>query len=620
MSEHQKEALMSGNEAIARGAVEAGVGFCASYPGTPSTEITEELMREATKTGELCVEWSINEKVALEAAAAASWAGVPALCPMKSLGLNVASDFLLNVNLTGTGPGGLVIVVCDDPLGHSSSNEQDSRFYAKAAQVPLLEPSSYQDAKDIIVFAFQISKQFQVPVIVRSTTRLSHSRGLVRLGKIPKKHQQAERIPKGLFNVPSPAKKHAELISKLQKITALYDESKWNRIAADEDADTLIISSGVSTRYVEEAITNLQPVKASALGLVTVYPLPEKTIADALARYKNVAFFEENSPFIEDEVRAFATAVGSNASLLGIRTGDGQEGGETSTDRALEFLSRDDILGPHQGDFSKPPAKSSLLSKRDLTFCAGCTHRNFYYAVKLLRKRMRGNLCVAGDIGCYSLGVFYDEAMNTMHAMGSGIGVASGLGQLQRFGFNQKVLAVAGDSTFFHACIPALVDCRQKNADVTFVILDNGTTAMTGFQTHPGSKTQSGNHTRVDIRKMTEAVEPDHFERASAEDPEELVNILHAMVKKKGLKVLLLDSVCRLEEQRRPTAQTKAEVRVIPDMCKGESCQICVREFGCPAITWDYAEGRPKILLNQCVMCGACISVCPHGAIRGEEE
>ncbi len=616
--EDSPEVLMSGNEAIARGALEAGVRYCASYPGTPSTEITEALMERATERGDIYVEWSTNEKVALEASAGASWAGIPAICPMKSLGLNVASDFLLNLNLTGSGPGGLVIVVCDDPMGHSSSNEQDSRFYAKAAQIPLLEPSTYQEAKDVVVFAFEISKRFEIPVMVRSTTRLSHSRGLVRIGTIQVGKKKAEAIPKGLYNVPNPTGKHRDLLAKMEEVAKVFDESDWNKMGGDELADTLVISSGVSTRYVGEALVRLKHWKAAILGVVTTYPLPRNTVSKALATYKKVVFVEESEPFIEDEIRALSSTISGSARMYGVRSGESRPGGEMNTDRAKAILEHENVLKANKTLIVRPAPKPFLLSERSLTFCAGCTHRNFYYAIKLLKRRLKGALTVVGDIGCYSLGVFYDESMETMQAMGSGLGVASGLGQLERFGFEQKVLAVAGDSTFFHACIPALVNCRHKNAKVTFVILDNATTAMTGFQAHPGSRTQHQDHTSVDIAEIIRAIGPDHFERGDAGDLGDLVNLLDSVVNKKGLKVLILDSVCRLEEKKRTPTAKHMEVTVDEEKCRGDSCQICVREFGCPAISWDYVSKRPVILEHQCVLCGACIAVCPHGAIKGD--
>ena len=418
---------MSGNEAIARGALEAGIGFCASYPGTPSTEIATTLHNLAIEH-DIYVEWSVNEKVALEAAAGASWAGIPALCSMKSLGLNVASDFLLNLNLSGTGTGGLVIVVCDDPRGHSSSNEQDSRFYAKAAQLPLLEPSSYQEAKDLVPFALNLSQEYEIPVLVRSTTRLSHSRGLVILGDIPKREWKAEFLKDDLFNVPSPHLKHRDLLDKLSEISKNFEKSKWNSQRIDNDLDLLIISSGICRRYSEEALHLLDCKKTNVLNLVTTYPIPKATIESALKKTKAVLFSEEVDSFVEDEIRSLAFEMDSAPEFHGKRTGAIPTFGEMTTDEMIESIANVmdlelDIVERYESD---------ILIPRPLTFCAGCTHRNFYWAVRKVRKRVRDKLVVAGDIGCYSLGVFYDRAMTTMQAMGSGIGVATGVGQLER--------------------------------------------------------------------------------------------------------------------------------------------------------------------------------------------
>ena len=262
---------------------------------------------------------------------------------------------------------------------------------------------------------------------------------------------------------------------------------------------------------------------------------------------------------------------------------------------------------------------SDILIPRPLTFCSGCTHRNFYWAVRKVRKRVNDKLVVAGDIGCYSLGVFYDRAMTTMQAMGSGIGVATGLGQLERFGFDSKVIAVAGDSTFFHACIPGLINAKHKGANLTFVILDNETTAMTGFQTHPGAVHQEANLKRVKIEEIVKAIEPDFYARSDANNIPELVDLLHSTINKDGLKVLLLDSVCRLEVARRDSAVEGISFRINSDLCKGEKCLICVHDFACPAISWDKTVGHPEILDQLCVQCGACVAVCPYDAIKEEQ-
>ena len=280
MSESKLDIIMSGNEAIARGVLEAGVGFCASYPGTPSTEITTSLFQVADEY-DIHVEWSTNEKVAMEAAAAASWAGIAALSPMKSLGLNVASDFLLNLNLSGSGKGGLVIVACDDPRGHSSSNEQDSRFYARAAKIPLFEPSTYQEAKDVTKAAFKLSQKFEIPVLIRSTTRLSHSRGFVRTGNVSSK-KKTQGLPERLYNVPSPHLRHRNLLVKMEKVAQEFEESPFNVETNIKDMNLLVISSGISSLYTQEAIQTLQSDKIGHLNLVTTYPIPKKVITDLL--------------------------------------------------------------------------------------------------------------------------------------------------------------------------------------------------------------------------------------------------------------------------------------------------------------------------------------------------
>ncbi|MFW9843537.1 MAG: thiamine pyrophosphate-dependent enzyme [Candidatus Thorarchaeota archaeon] len=605
--------IMSGNEAIARGALEASIGFCSSYPGTPSTEITTTLQQLAEENN-IYVEWSVNEKIALEAAAGASWAGVPSICSMKSLGLNVASDFLLNLNLSGTGPGGLVIVVCDDPRGHSSSNEQDSRFYAKAAQIPLLEPSTYQEAKDVIPFALKVSKEHQVPIIVRSTTRLSHSRGLVVEDEIPKRSWHAKQLNDNLFNVPTPHLKHRDLLNKMEQIRKIFEKSSFNRIPEGKEIDVLIISSGISRRYSEEAIHLLDTENIEVLNLVTTYPLPIKIVETTLDRAKQILFSEEIDPFVEDEVSCLAIKSDNSYKFHGKRTGVIPAYGEMSTDIMREAIAR--LKGIKTDKIENPD--SDILIPRPLTFCAGCTHRNFYWAVRKVRKRVKDKLVVAGDIGCYSLGVFYDRAMTTMQAMGSGIGVASGLGQLERFGFDDKVLAVAGDSTFFHSCIPGLINAKHKGANLTFVVLDNETTAMTGFQTHPGAVHQESNLNRVRIEDIVKAINPDFFARSNADNIPELTELLHSTVNRDGLKVLLLDSICRLEIARRKPAIEGVSFKIDKELCKGEKCLICVQDFACPAFNWDNITGIPEIIEQLCVKCGACVAVCPHDAIKEE--
>ena len=614
MNDSEHKTMMSGNEAIAQGALESSVGFCASYPGTPSTEITTSLFKFAEKY-DIYVEWSTNEKVALEAATGASWAGIPALCPMKSLGLNVASDFLLNMNLSGSGKGGLVIVVCDDPRGHSSSNEQDSRFYAKAAQIPLLEPSTYQEAKNLTQYAFKVSQEFEVPVIVRSTTRLSHSRGLVETGRISKKKKKTGVLPNRLYNVPVPHLRHRDLLTKMERIRDEFETLEFKIKPSKKELDLLVVSSGVSSLYVQEAIHSLKSMNVSHLNLVTTNPLPRKNISKLFEKTNRVLFVEETDPFLEDEVRALSVDLKKLPKFYGKRTGHIPSVGEMNMDIVMKALTQ---LEGATTDLTSPIRSTGkdLLVKRPLTFCAGCTHRNFYWAIRKVKKRLGGKLVVTGDIGCYSLGVFYNEAMDTMQAMGSGIGVASGFGQLERFGFDSKVVAVAGDSTFFHACLPGLINARHKNANITFVILDNATTAMTGFQIHPGSHYQEQNLRRVRIEDLVMAVQPDFYAIGDATDIKGLIDLLHSTVIMDGLKVLLLDSICRLDEDRKDSTLTNVVFKIDTNLCRGESCRICFADFGCPAISWDDTSSQPVILDTMCIGCGACVDVCPHDAIK----
>jgi indolepyruvate ferredoxin oxidoreductase alpha subunit len=621
MDDETSPRLMSGNEALARGALEAGVGFCTSYPGTPSTGIAEYIMSRAESIG-IHAEWSVNEKVALEAAAGASWAGIPSICSMKSLGLNVASDSLLSMNLSESGDGGFVIIVGDDPRGHSTSTEQDSRFYAKAALLPLLEPSGYQEAKDSVSYAFDISRKYKVPVIIRSTTRLSHSRGLVNLCPIDiHDFPRPLKMKENLFNVPDPHLARRDLQIKMRKISEAFDKSAFNKLRVKKDAELLTIASGICQRYAEEAMEEMGVENTGILGLVTTHPLPRKVVATAIKRAQNILFLEETDPFVEDAIRSFSTELISvDCKFHGKRNDLVPAYGEMNTDLALQAVQKALGFKLNRTDEKEEKIRESarkLLIRRPLTFCAGCTHRNVYWAVRKVKQRVGGKLFVAGDIGCYSLGVFYDEAISTLFSMGSGIGIASGLGQLHSFGLDSRIAAVAGDSTFLHACIPALINAKHKNANVTLMILDNSTTAMTGFQKHPGEEDQPKGQRMVSIEKIVQAIEPDLYAVGDAADLSSTIALIHSTVRKDGLNVLLFRSICRLEEQRMGESYTEqGRVYIDSDACHGESCKICAAQFGCVAIGWHDETARPIIYDHVCVRCGACVIVCPHDAIK----
>ncbi len=545
---------------------------------------------------------------------------------MKSLGLNVASDFLLNVNLSGTGDGGIVIVVCDDPRGYSSSNEQDSRFYAKAAMVPLLEPSTPQEAKDVVRHALTLSSEKQVPVMVRSTTRLSHSRGVVVTDKLTKRDRTpSEMIPDGLYNVPNPHLRHRDLLVKMEKIAEEFDQSQLNILKLPDEGEITAISSGVSFMYTREAIERLGLTnRVGSLHLTTTYPLPASLIHKVFKHSDSIMFVEEGDPFVEDSVRVLGTVLDcERKNMYGKRTGHIPQYGEMTPDLATAALK--DILGLAHEETRRPSREllsriDDLIVPRPLTFCAGCTHRNAYWALTRLRRRLKGKLIVTGDIGCYSLGVFYHSIMNTMQAMGSGIGTANGIAQLKQFGLKTKTIAVAGDSTFYHACLPGLINARHKNLDLTFLILDNGTTAMTGFQSHPGSDSQVSGDKLVEIADVVRGIGPDYLLTGDAREVKETIDLLWDAVNRPGLKVVILRGVCRLESRRKPEETTEKRVNVDAELCKGTDCRVCVGEFGCFALIWDGVEEVAVVDEGACVRCGACIEICPHGAIKWEES
>ncbi|NWF95811.1 MAG: 4Fe-4S binding protein [Candidatus Thorarchaeota archaeon] len=615
---------MSGNEAIARGALEARVGFCASYPGTPSTEIAATLMRLPAEHG-VYVEWSVNEKVALEAAAGASWLGVPALCSMKSLGLNVAADFLLNINLSGSGQGGLVVVVCDDPRGHSSSNEQDSRFYARAASLPLLEPMDCQQAKDVVRYAFDLSRRIETPVLVRSTTRLSHSRGVVITDTIPERAWTVKQeLPGHLYNVPDPHLKHRDLLVKMKGVMQEFEVSQFNRLKQSSGADVTLISSGVCSYYASEAMETFPTKSFAHLALATTHPLPEDLIRRTLEESKRVVFVEETDPFVEEGVRSLSTRLGIQTRFYGKASDDIPGWGEMDVSTVRSVVAR--TLGvesprrPREIEEAAQRARRLLVNRR-MTFCAGCTHRNVYWAIRRLRRKTPERFIVAGDIGCYSLGVFYDTAMETMQAMGSGIGTASGMGQLWRHGLHSKVIAVAGDSTFFHACIPGLINARHHGADIVFMVLDNQTTAMTGFQQHAGMPSEDNHHHQLRLDSLIMAIEPDLFLTVDSTSIRQVEEALKKALDTRGLRVLLLHGVCRLDEKRRMESERTGnrKITIDCDKCRGDKCRVCAGQYQCTAIGWDRASSRPFIIQESCVRCGSCIEVCPSEAIGWSE-
>jgi len=629
--------LMQGNEAFARGALEAGVAVAAGYPGTPSSEIIENLAR-ASEVRNLYVEWSVNEKVAMEVAAAASFAGLRAAAVMKQVGVNVAADFMLHLSETGT-RGGMILISCEDPGALSSGNEGESRHYAKLFEVPLIEPGDFQEAKDMTRWAFELSEKIRNLVMIRSVTRLSHASGNVVLGELPEDTPKARFEHKGEFldpdrgyMVPLPVHyRHSLMQQKLGRAVAIFEDSPFNRYEGPEAPEVLIVTSSACYLYAKEAIRLLGAEgRVGLLKMGTTWPLPPKFMESHLARSQVIYTVEEVLPFLEDNVKILAA---ERAGRIGIKTFHGRGDGtlppvnELNPDLVAAGLAK--ILSlEYQG---MAPAYAELAAavgttaapQRDLAFCAGCPHRASLWSVHnaLEMDGREGFLC--GDIGCYSLGMLPTGfgTLKTMHAMGSGTGLASGFGQLRRFGMDQPVLSVCGDSTFFHAVIPALVNAVHNKADMTLVVLDNSGTAMTGFQPHPGSsENASGSEVpALDIGRVAEALGA-HVVHADPFEVEATQKKLLALLDKSGVNVLILKQACALSPEKK--GRKMFDVRVDENVCLGENCgcnKLCTRVFKCPGLKWDPEDKTARIDEVICSGCGVCASICPSGAIRKKE-
>lgn len=624
-----REILLMGNEAIARGALEAGVSVAAAYPGNPSSEIVGSLASVAGDTG-MYVEWSVNEKVALEVAAAAASSGMNALVSMKQNGMNVASDFLLNLNMTGI-RGGLVIVTADDPSGISSTNEQDSRIFAKLGDLPLLEPSTFDEAKAMTKFAFELSREIDTVVIVRSVTRISHARGNVKLGPLPRSHP----IPhfdtsKPLSALPASAT-HPQAHERLNKAAEICKNSEFNTYDGPDRPELMVVTCGAGFLFSSEAVEILElGDRVGILRIGTTWPLPEDFIVDNLKRTDRVLFIEEVDPVLENNVKELYADRHHelpDITFFGKKSGHVPAVGELGPGLVTQTIGN--LMGsptPTVDDgYAREAAQvaQGFAPPRALAFCAGCPHRASFWAIKKALAMDGRDGVVFGDIGCYALAFMatgFHQA-RTLHAMGSGTGMASGFGVLNRFGASQPAIAVCGDSTFYHAAIPALINGLHHNSNFLMIVLDNSATAMTGFQPHPGSKVDAMGAPAPPIviedlcRSLgVHTVVGDPFDLDAA------TRTIVDLLEEEGTKVLILRRECALVTAKRTTERPK--IRVVSEQCIGEECgcnRLCTRVFRCPGLNWSGETGKAKIDEAICSGCGVCVDVCPSGAIVKEQ-
>lgn len=623
--------LLMGNEAIARGALEAGIGVASAYPGTPSSEVIATLA-EVAKRRNLYVEWSVNEKVALEVAAAASLSGVRAIAAMKQNGLNVAFDFLANLALTGI-KRGLVLMVGDDPGGLSSTNEQDSRHIARILDLPLLEPATFQEALDMTRWAFDLSEEISNVCIVRSVTRISHGRGNVVLGELPAvEHSARFDILRSYAGIAGLATRyHKNVHENQERISDLCGSTPFNFYRGPEKPDLLVVTSGSGWLYSMEAVRTLSlEGRVGVLKIGTTWPLPTRFLKKHLAGVRRILVVEEVDPFLETNLKEFVVDRMTDHSyrFFGKASGHIHPYGEINVESVIDALNSIMAIGYRYRDETyekKCQEVARHVPPRGLQFCAGCPHRATYWSIKDALKMVGGDGVVAGDIGCYTMALQPTgfSQVKTVHAMGSGIGLASGLGKLGRFTFDQPVLAMCGDSTFFHAAIPALLNAVHNEADVVLVIVDNGGTAMTGFQPHPGVDRDAVGEVRpvISIEKLCAALGI-AVKVVDPYDIEATRNVFLDVFENKGrTRVVISRRECALIRAGRQ-AGPRARVRVDASKCFGDNCgcnRYCTRIFKCPGLIWDRDTLKAKIDEAVCNGCGVCVSICPRSAIVGEK-
>ncbi len=574
--------LMLGNAAVARGAYEAGVGVVASYPGTPSTEITEEIV----KYDEIYAEWSPNEKVAGEVAIGASIAGARAMSCMKHVGLNVMADPVFTVSYSGVN-GGLVFCVADDPGMHSSQNEQDSRHYAKASKIMMLEPADSSECKEFTKEAFSLSEKFDTPVFIRLSTRVSHSQSMVNLcdREDVELKPYEKNIGKYVMMPANAIRRHVVVEDRMASLAEFAETTELNTVENNK-SKIGVISAGIAYMYAKEALGD----KVDYLKLGMVYPLPEKKIIDFAKKHTKLYVIEELDPVIENHIKALGVKViGKDAfTLLGEYT---------------PAMIKKAVLG---ADAPECAEIGEAIPVRPPVMCAGCPHRGTFYVLKKL------GLVVSGDIGCYTLGAVAPlQSVDTTICMGASVSAAHGMAKARGEEFNKKLVSVIGDSTFMHSGITGLVDIVYNKGNNTVIILDNSITGMTGHQENPTTgKTIRGEATKqVDLIALARAVGIEHVVVADPFDVKEFERVVKEETERDEPSVIIAQRPCALLKGVKYTGHCK-----ITDACK--NCKMCMK-LGCPAIT--VKDNKVVIDATQCNGCGLCINVCPFGAIEKEE-
>ena len=576
--------LMLGNEAVARGAYEAGVTVVASYPGTPSTEITENIV----KYDEIYAEWAPNEKVAAEVAIGASMGGARSMSCMKHVGMNVMADPMFTVSYIGVN-GGLVFCVADDPGMHSSQNEQDSRHYAKASKIVMLEPADSAECKDYTKLAYELSEKFDTPVILRLSTRVSHSQSLVETCEREEVELKPyeKNIAKNVMMPGNAIKRHVVVEDRIKALTEYAETADINSVEYNSDKIG-VITNGISYMYAKEALGD----KVSYLKLGMVYPLPVELIKNFAAKHEKVYVVEELDPFIEEHCRGLGIEVIGKEKFTLL--------GEYSP-----ALIKKVIFDEDKAEFA---ALEEAIPVRPPVLCPGCPHRGTFYVLKKL------GLVVSGDIGCYTLGAVAPLAsVDTTVCMGASVSGALGMAKARGAEFNKKLVSVIGDSTFIHSGITGLIDIVYNKGANTVIILDNSITGMTGHQNNPTTGyTIRGEETKqVNLLALAKAVGVERVVVADPFDIKKFEEVVKAEVEADEPSVIIAQRPCALLKSVKYTGHCE----INQDKCK--KCKLCMK-LGCPAISEK--NGAVEIDMTQCNGCGLCLNVCPFGAIEKKED
>lgn len=594
---------LMGNEAIARGVIEAGVKVITGYPGTPSSEVIMTLQRYSNQV-DMYVEWAVNERVAFEIAYGAAISGLRAMVTMKAPGLNVASDPLLSAAYSGI-DGGLVVLVADDPGPHTTQTEQDSRWYAKLAKLPMISPSSPQEAKDYTKIAFDLSEEVNLPIILRTTTRVNHTVGDVVLGEI----KVINREPKFTRDPPRFVRagmkwnleRHRWLNTQLSRVESVSEKYSLNTV--EGSGGLCVVTEGVAYNYVKELVIE-HNLNARIIKLGLLYPFPKKFLVKALEGCRELVVIEELDPYLEENLKTLLFDIDLRIPVRGKTTDHVPLEGELSKHVVEKALGL-------------PPKIPSIpvvqVPPRPPPLCPGCPHRFSFIALKiaLSKKKLKfSEVPIIGDIGCYALSVYPPiDLLWTEHSMGASISMAAGI---KIAGFKRPIIAVIGDSTFYHAGIQSLIEAVNKKVDLLVLILDNNVVAMTGHQSTPAwNVSEAGREMKpILIEDVVKAVGPEEVTIVDPYNLDEMINVLENALSKPGVRVVIARHPCALLEAR--TRGVTFKYRIERDLCKG--CKACLTATGCPAILME--ASKALVIEEDCNGCGLCAKFCAFGAIK----